>query len=243
MAKKINYLANKELVKQIHNAKKTYNWYADERFSDFDIAVDSIEEVTRERLESELEKLQAINRRSVEDRGQYDNYAIEDLVVRVKTDEHVPRAACGTKRITLPFPPFKHVIYENGVVHVVGISHWKDDQFSVEHGRVTPALGRAYKLMVDKIATKGNFSGYSFIEDMKSEALVNLCKAGLMFDETFIPANGQLNPFSYWTSCVHNAFIRVIKKEKQVQKLRDDLLEQNGLAASTTRQVENQLKS
>jgi hypothetical protein len=71
---------------------------------------------------------------------------------------------------------------------------------------------------------------YSYLDEMKSNALLQLVVVGLQFDES-----KSDNPFSYLTSTLNNALIRVINSEKNNQKIRDELLEINGLNPSFTR--------
>jgi len=80
--------------------------------------------------------------------------------------------------------------------------------------------------MIDKYATKPNFCGYSYIDEMKSEATVHCLKAVMKFDIS------RDNPFSYLTTTIHNAFLIVLKKEKRQQQLRDKMLIINGLEPS-----------
>lgn len=71
-------------------------------------------------------------------------------------------------------------------------------------------LVNTFQKMIDKIATRHNFFGYKFIDDMKQEAMYFCLKAATKFD----PEKSQ-NPFAYFTSVIWNAFISVIMKEKK----------------------------
>lgn len=86
--------------------------------------------------------------------------------------------------------------------------------------------------MVDRYSTKGNFRGYSYLDDMKSEALVHLVNAWHKFDET-----KSNNPFAYYSTIITNAFVRVLNAEKKSQDIRDDLLEIAGKDPSYSRQM------
>ena len=39
------YLTNKELLKQIHLSKKTYCWFKDDKYSDYDIILPSLDKI------------------------------------------------------------------------------------------------------------------------------------------------------------------------------------------------------
>jgi hypothetical protein len=66
---------------------------------------------------------------------------------------------------------------------------------------------------------------------MRGQAILQLAQIGLQFDES-----KSQNPFAYYTAAVTNSFVRVINIEKKNQNIRDDILEQNGLNPSYTRQ-------
>jgi hypothetical protein len=66
---------------------------------------------------------------------------------------------------------------------------------------------------------------------MKGQAILQLSQIGLQFDES-----KSENPFAYYTAAVTNSFTRILNIEKKNQNIRDDMLEQNGLTPSMTRQ-------
>jgi len=74
-------------------------------------------------------------------------------------------------------------------------------------------LGKMILNLVNHYATKPNFCGYSYLEEMKSNALFTIWK-GL---NSFKPEKSN-NPFSYYTSACHRAFIFIINKEKKVME-------------------------
>ena len=94
-------------------------------------------------------------------------------------------------------------------------------------------------LMVNKYAQRGNWRGYTYIDEMKGQALLQLSQMGLQFDEY-----KSDNPFSYYTASVSNSFTRVLNLEKKNQDLRDDLLIDSGASPSFSRQLaaENEIR-
>jgi hypothetical protein len=66
---------------------------------------------------------------------------------------------------------------------------------------------------------------------MRASALMQLIQVGLKFNEL-----KSDNPFAYYTAIVTNSFTRVLLNEKKMQNIRDDILEENGLAPSWTHQ-------
>jgi len=85
--------------------------------------------------------------------------------------------------------------------------------------------------LCDRYATRGNVRGYTYNDEMKGQAILQLSQIGLQFDES-----KSQNPFAYYTAAVTNSFVRVINIEKRNQNIRDDILEMNNLNPSFTRQ-------
>jgi DNA-directed RNA polymerase specialized sigma subunit len=70
-------------------------------------------------------------------------------------------------------------------------------------------LGILILSLVNHIAMKPNFSNYTYIDEMKSNAIITIWK-GL---NTFNPERTS-EAFSYFTTTCFNAFIQIIEKEK-----------------------------
>jgi len=81
-------------------------------------------------------------------------------------------------------------------------------------------------------------TGNTYIEEMKSQALLQLSQVGLQFDES---RSEQPNPFSYYTQTITNSFMRILNIEKKNQNIRDDILIMHGSTPSWTRMVDNEL--
>ncbi len=155
-------------------------------------------------------------------------------------DDDIP--VLSTKYVRLNFVPFYHYRFdENGQLYVVGKSHWKGDlengEFCKEHGRISDNLARMYIMLCDRYASKGNWRGYTYLDEMKSHALLQLTLAGLTFNE-----GRSDNPFAYYTCCMTNAFRVVLNNERRSQNIRDDLLEMHGLDPSWTRQIKGEFE-
>jgi hypothetical protein len=117
----------------------------------------------------------------------------------------------------------------------VGKSHWvggiKSGKFSKDHGRITEELGKMFIKLSERYAQRSNWRGYTYIDEMRGQAILQLSQIGLQFDES-----KSENPFAYYTAAVTNSFTRVLNLEKKSQNIRDDLLEEAGLTPSLTRQ-------
>jgi hypothetical protein len=92
--------------------------------------------------------------------------------------------------------------------------------------------------LCERYATRSNWRGYTYNDEMRSTALLQLAQIGLQFDES-----KSENPFAYYTAAITNSFTRVLNLEKKNQIIRDDILEEAGLMPSFTRQTENDIKS
>lgn len=144
-----------------------------------------------------------------------------------------------TKYVKVNFPPFQHwKLNADGEYYVVGISHWQGDpttgKFSREHGTMTKKLALMFMKLCERYATRSNWRGYTYNDEMRSQALLQLSQIGLQFDES-----KSQNPFAYYTAAITNSFTRVLNIEKRNQNLRDDILEMNNLNPSYTRQNQN----
>jgi hypothetical protein len=140
------------------------------------------------------------------------------------------------KYVKVNFPPFQHYkVDEEGNPVCVGKSHWKGGvekgKFSKDHGTMTAKLAHMFIKLCERYATRSNWRGYTYNDEMRSQALLQLSQIGLQFDE----AKSQ-NPFAYYTAAITNSFTRVLNIEKRNQNIRDDILEMNNYTPSYTRQ-------
>lgn len=76
--------------------------------------------------------------------------------------------------------------------------------------KITEEIGKCLFQIANRLATKPNFSGYMFKEEMVSDGIENAVDAVLKFN----PEKSQ-NPFAYFTQIIWYAFIRRIEKEKK----------------------------
>ncbi|NDB65035.1 MAG: hypothetical protein EB168_05115 [Euryarchaeota archaeon] len=267
--RRVNYLNNRDILKEIHKSKKTYCAYDQfETDSDFDIIVHDIKKINKARIK-EARELKCVSYKK--EYGQEldpKSVADTDLVFRLMTWEHIPLVpkkptkAQLKKRAKLEemfddieeareeedygiddhvhakvnFPPFQHYkVDENGTPYKVGQSHWKgsldNGKFSKDHGQMTSKLAHMFIKLCERYATRSNWRGYTYNEEMRGQALLQLSQIGLQFDES-----KSDNPFAYYTAAITNSFTRVLNIEKKNQSIRDDILEMNGLNPSWTRQ-------
>lgn len=170
-----------------------------------------------------------------------DSILDEDLVVRVMTFEHIPLEQRKTNPKTVAdnhsrcnFPPFKQYSLIDEEWTEVTRSHWKGDltdgKFSVTHGRTNERLAFMYMKLCERYSQRSNWRGYTYVDEMRGQAILQLTQIGLQFNEA-----KSDNPFAYYTAAITNSFTRVLNLEKRSQNIRDDLLEEQGLDPSFTR--------
>lgn len=69
--------------------------------------------------------------------------------------------------------------------------------------------------LITNYALKGNWRGYTYIDEMKSEALLNCFK----YCHNFNPEKSE-NAFAYFTSYINNSFCQILAKEKHQAKIK-----------------------
>ena len=259
---KVNYLNNKDLLEEIHKSKVTYCTFTQPEYHRYDLILPSIEKINirtiAEAKRAQAKRLgqQAFERRKLsgekvklsECEVDYKKIPKQDLVFRIMTFDHIPLNSTRKKnpktiadgRDKVNFPPFQHWKFDEGDILVcVGKSHWKGDlvkgKFNKDHGQITNTLARMYIKLCERYATRGNVRGYTYNDEMKGQAILQLTQIGLQFDES-----KSDNPFAYFTAAVTNSFVRIINIEKRNQVIRDDLLEMNGMNPSYTRMGEGE---
>lgn len=85
---------------------------------------------------------------------------------------------------------------------------------------VPDAIGGVFIRIANRLATKNNFSSYTYKDEMIGDGIENCITYVLNFD----PEKSD-NPFAYFTQIIYNAFIRRIQREKKQTYLRFKSLE------------------
>lgn len=257
MARRVKYLNNRDMLAEIHKSKMNYSSFIEPEFANYDIILLDIDKINRnsvaEAKKNKAKKLSQAAYEAAKAAGkrvkvadcEIDYKTIEktELIFRVMTFDHIPDEPGRKKnpktvadhKVKLPFPPFQHFKYdEDDNLICVGKSHWtggmENGYFSLDHATATNELARMWMKLVDRYATRGNVRGYTYNDEMKGQAILQLSQIGLQFDES-----KSANPFAYYTAAVTNSFVRVINLEKRNQNIRDDILEMNDLNPSYTR--------
>jgi hypothetical protein len=257
MTVKVNYLNNKDMLLEIHRSKSSYCSFTDPIYHQYDliladvtkINIRTIAEAKRARAkrigDAEYQRRKAAGEKvkQADCEVDYKKMLKTDLVFRIMTFDHIPLNGIRKKnpktladhRDKVNFPPFQHWKFDDkDELICVGKSHWKGDlikgKFEKDAGQITPTLARMMLKLCERYATRGNVRGYTYNDEMKGQAILQLTQIGLQFDES-----KSDNPFAYFTAAVTNSFVRVINIEKRNQNIRDDILEINGMNPSYSR--------
>lgn len=86
-------------------------------------------------------------------------------------------------------------------------------------------------LIPTRLASKGNFSGYSFKEDMIGDAIENIIQYYRNFDPT-----KSKNPFAYFTQIAYYAFLRRILRERKQSYIKHKLIQNSDILDSIVTQ-------
>ncbi len=262
--RKRNYLNNRDLLKEIHRSKNSFCSYLSNEDADYDIILSSLDKINKDSIaqakQNRAERLARKNWEIALDQNydaKLEEFAIDpntinetDLVFRIISYDHIPVAPNRKKNpkntqdhyVKLNFPPFQHYrIGENNQKVCVGKSHWvggmENGHFSTVHGKMTNTLAKMFMVMCERYGSKWNWRGYTYNDEMKSQALLQLAQVGLQFDES-----KSQNPFAYYTATITNSFTRILNTEKKNQNIRDDMLEMSGYNSSFGRQLDAHLK-
>lgn len=258
------YLTNKELLKEIHLSKNNYSVYTKPEYSNYDLIVLDLSKINirtiaeaKRNQAARLSQLALIEAQKTNPKTKLAEVEIDykkvskgNVVFRLMTHDHIPLEP-GRKRTPknrgdhhtkVNFPPYQHWKFEEvdgeEKLVCVGKSHWKGDletgEFSLE-GSMTNKLAKSFMLLVEKYSMRFNWRGYTYVDEMRSQALLQLSQIGLQFDES-----KSQNPFAYYTAAIDNSFTRILNIEKKNQMIRDDLLIEVGSNPSFTRQFEHE---
>lgn len=87
-------------------------------------------------------------------------------------------------------------------------------------------LGQIVVLTVNRVATQTKFRHYTYLDDMKAEAIYQSIKGITKFDlEKTNEAGQKSSSFSYLTQIITNAFRQILKKEKKNREIKDQAIE------------------
>ena len=209
--KRVKYLNNRDLLLQIHASKNTYCSYVSVEDAQFDLIVPNLKKINANAIamarKAKAKRLTQEAWETAKESGlkkiKLVDYTVSprkidktDLVFRVMMYDHVPLDSERKKNpkqtsdhhAKVNFPPFQHYrLDEKNKPQCVGKSHWvggmDNGHWSCDHGKMTNTLAMMYMKLCERYGTRSNWRGYTYNDEMQSQALMQLSQIGLQFDE------------------------------------------------------------
>lgn len=119
-----------------------------------------------------------------------------------------------------------NIYYVNNNELLQEIVNYKDS------GIMSETLGRMIMRIAGGLSQKANYSGYTWIDDMRSEAILTVIK----YIKNFNPEKSQ-NAFAYVTQICSNAFVSYITKQKKHSTIKNKLFENQDIIKTTESDV------
>jgi hypothetical protein len=267
--KSTNYLNNKDMLKEIHASKLSYCYAVEEKFTPFDIIVDTLDEITEDTIqqakENQAHKLSGIgyengialwaetdgNRNTKPKQADFrvlpDSIQTDDIVFRVMTYDHIPETPGrkknpkteADKHTRLNFPPFQHYARVDGEWGEVLRSHWEGGFGNGQFKMDHGSLTPTLARMMMKLVERYAMRGNWRGYSYRDEME---SAALLQLSEVGMKFNEARsdNPFAYYTQVLQNSFTRVLNLEKRNQHIRDDILQDSGYMPSFNRQIDDE---
>ena len=267
--KTVNYLNNKDMLREIHASKLSYCYAFDDAYKHFDLILDSADDITEETIlaakTARAAKLSSaayergitrwhdelnaagVKPKQVEFRIQPDEINIKDIVFRIMTYDHIPLAPGRKKNpktvadhhVRLNFPPFQHYAYIDGVWKEALRSHWEDGFDNGGFRMDQGNLTPELARMMMKLVERYGMRGNWRGYTYNDEMQ---SAALLQLSEVGLKFNEARsdNPFAYYTTTINNSFTRVFNLEKRNQNIRDDVLQTSGYMPSFSRQLDDE---
>lgn len=203
------YLNNPDILQEIEASKLSYCSWIDDRYKQYDALIHSWDEVIKEGIVYRL-------------------YSIDHIPDEINANRNKKRHQRLEAFIKVNFNPFIHVIKIDDEITTVLKSHWvggmENGYFSMDGGRITNKLAMQIKLLCERLGSKGNFNGYTYVDDMICEAILQTISVALKFNEA-----KSTNAFAYLTAIAYNAFRGCLNKEKSLRNVNETLLNEVGL--------------
>ena len=117
-------------------------------------------------------------------------------------------------------------LLEEIVVYLGELKKFKDGKLDLRP-KVSEYIGSAILKIAERLASRPNFSGYSYKEEMIGDGIENC----LMYLGNFNPDISK-NPFAYLTQIIWFAFVRRIQREKKQQYTKMKLFENSDTSGS-----------
>lgn len=105
--------------------------------------------------------------------------------------------------------------YINNKDFTKAMADWKKDWEKDNSTPIPNYAAECFMKLVKRFGSKVNFSGYTYNDDMQSEALLSCVKYAHNFDGV----RGK-NAFAYFTQIIYHSFLQYMNKEKKFAKFK-----------------------
>ena len=128
----------------------------------------------------------------------------------------------------MPKNKTKNKYYIDPEEFYVEVSDWIYAKRENPNLQWTDSLCKKFMLMIEGMAHRPNFSGYSYIDEMKSQARFNIMKYGHNYKPEKLDANGKpYKPYSYFNMIIWQAFVSVLNAEEKQQVIKQEFFKKN----------------
>lgn len=117
-----------------------------------------------------------------------------------------------TQKVSTPFKKRRKTNYINNRDLCEALTQYSQKYDPDNRPEVSNYIVQCIQLLTNNYGKRFQFNRYSYLDEMKADALVDCLK----YMHNFNP-NKTNNAFAYLTQFIHNAFIRRIKKEQLQQ--------------------------
>ena len=114
----------------------------------------------------------------------------------------------------------------------------KAEKEGTELPRISNRLGKVIKDIADGLALRPNFSGYSYIDEMKSDGIIDCMKYIHKFDYEKYD-----KPYSYINRIIWQAFVRRIDREKKEQYMKYKLQMNGDIYMEHTADIQDKIQT
>ena len=124
--------------------------------------------------------------------------------------------------------PKKNEHYVNNAEFAKAIVDFKQNEKS--DAMIPDYIAKCFLKIAQGLASRPNFSGYSYKEDMVMDGVENCVKAIRNYSVDAKTRSGLPNAFGYFNQIIFFAFLRRIAKEKKQQDIKERLIENTDMS-------------
>lgn len=123
----------------------------------------------------------------------------------------------------------KEELYIDKKEFYLEMKEWVLEKRTNPEFRWTDSLCIKFQKIIEGLGRHPSFRSYSYVDEMKDQAMLNIMKYGHNYDPYKIDPQTKkpYNPFSYFNRIAWQAFVFVLNKEKEQQDLKSEYFRKN----------------